>query len=50
MDLADHTGLHFTYVLSIERGKRNVSLTNIVRLAEGLGVDAGHLVQGLRSV
>jgi hypothetical protein len=37
-------------VSSVERGKRNVSLVNIVRLAEGLGMDPGELVRGVRSV
>lgn len=46
--LAEEVGLHFTYVGSVERGQRNVSLRNIVRLATALGVDAGDLVTGLR--
>jgi transcriptional regulator with XRE-family HTH domain len=49
MALAEEVGLHFTYVSSVERGERNVSLQNIVRLAEGLGIDPGTLVRGLRS-
>jgi len=48
MALAEKVGLHFTYVSSVERGERNVSLHNIVRLAEGLGVDPGTLVRGLK--
>jgi transcriptional regulator with XRE-family HTH domain len=50
MALAEEVGLHFTYVSSVERGERNISLHNIVRLAEGLGVDPGVLVKGLRLV
>ncbi|MGH6971591.1 MAG: helix-turn-helix domain-containing protein, partial [Caulobacteraceae bacterium] len=45
--LAEEIGLHFTYVSSVDRGERNVSLQNLVRLAEGLGVDAGTLVKGI---
>jgi len=45
--LAERTGLHWTYVGSVERGERNVSLLNIVRLAAALEVDPGELVAGL---
>ncbi len=34
--LADLAGLHFTYVSSVERGERNISLENIARLAKAL--------------
>lgn len=47
--LAEVAGLHRTYVGSAERGERNVSLVNIVRLAEALGVDPSELVRGLHS-
>jgi transcriptional regulator with XRE-family HTH domain len=46
--LADAARMHFTYVGTVERGQRNVSLRNILRLAEALEVDAGELVAGLR--
>ena len=49
MALAEEIGLHFTYVSSVERGERNISLQNIVRLAEGLGVDPATLVRGLKA-
>lgn len=49
MSLADRAGLHFTYVSSVERGERNISLENILRLAEALEIDPGDLVEGLRS-
>jgi transcriptional regulator with XRE-family HTH domain len=42
--LAELAGLHRTYVSSIERGKRNVSLVNIERLAVALGVTMGALM------
>ena len=48
MALAERAGLHFTYVSSVERGERNVSLENIVRLAHALEVDPADLVTGLR--
>jgi len=47
--LAEVTGLHFTYVSSVERGERNVTLRNILRLAEALEIDPGELVSGIRT-
>ena len=45
--LAQETGLHMTYVSSVERGERNVSLRNIIRLADALEVDPGILTARL---
>lgn len=42
--LAECSGLHRTYVGSIERGERNISLENIDRLAAALGVGAVDLL------
>ncbi|MGI8774472.1 MAG: helix-turn-helix domain-containing protein [Actinomycetota bacterium] len=47
-EVAERAGMHFTYVGSVERGERNISLVNIVRLAAALGVDPGELLRGLR--
>ncbi len=38
-ELADRAGLHRTYVGSIERRERNVSIDNIERLANALRLD-----------
>lgn len=43
--LADKSGLHRTYVSSLERGLRNVGLDNILRLAEALGVQPSVLFE-----
>ena len=47
--LADRARLHRTYVGTIERGQRNPSLLNIIRLATALKIDPAVLVAGLRS-
>lgn len=42
--LADLAGLHRTYVSSVERGTRNISLLNIERLAKALKVRMADLM------
>jgi transcriptional regulator with XRE-family HTH domain len=44
-ELADAAGLHRTYVGSVERGERNVSIDNVARLAAALGLDAADLLK-----
>lgn len=42
--LADLAGLHRTYVSSVERGERNVSIITIERLADALKVTMSDLM------
>ncbi len=44
---AEVIGLHWTYLGQVERGRRNITLNNIVKIAVGLGVDPGELVKAL---
>lgn len=46
--LAHDCGLHWTFVGQVERGKRNLSLHNILKIADGLQIDPADLVRGLR--
>ncbi len=46
-ELADLADLHFTYVSSVERGERNISLENIARLARALGCQLSDLMPNI---
>lgn len=43
-ELAHLAGLHRTYVGSVERSERNVSIDNMERLAQALGLDVVDLL------
>ncbi|MGV0066287.1 helix-turn-helix domain-containing protein [Mycobacterium colombiense] len=40
-------GIHWTQLGKVERGQRSLRLETIVKIADGLEVDAGDLVTGL---
>lgn len=44
-ELAYRSGLHRTYISSLELGKRNVSLQAVQRLADALGVPVHTLME-----
>jgi transcriptional regulator with XRE-family HTH domain len=46
--LAERVGIHRTYIGDVERGTRNVSLLNIVRIAEALSVPVATLFSSVK--
>ncbi|HOC55380.1 MAG TPA: helix-turn-helix transcriptional regulator [Verrucomicrobiota bacterium] len=45
--LAEKTGLDRTYISDIERGTRNVSILNVVRVARALGSSLSEITQAV---
>ena len=46
--LAERADLHWTYIGQVERGERNISLLNIVKLARALGVEPAKMLAQMR--
>ncbi len=44
-DFAEHAGLHRTYISDLERGRHNVSLENIEKLAKALNLSLSDLME-----
>ena len=42
-DFAEKAGLHRTYISAVEREKRSISLDNIQKIADALGIDTYRL-------
>jgi len=46
-ELADASGLDRSYIGGVERGERNVSLVNIMKISKALGVSGKDLLEGV---
>lgn len=46
--LAADSEVHWSFLGQVERGRRNLTLHNILKVAVALGVDPGDLVRGLK--
>jgi XRE family transcriptional regulator, regulator of sulfur utilization len=46
-EMADATGLHWTYIGQTERGERNLTLRSIQKFAKGLKIEMAELFKGL---
>ncbi|MFQ2857169.1 anaerobic benzoate catabolism transcriptional regulator [compost metagenome] len=46
-ELADISSLHRTYIGSVERGERNISLENIVLISRALKILPADLLKGI---
>jgi transcriptional regulator with XRE-family HTH domain len=45
-ELSFESGLHRTYIGAVERGEKNLTVKNLVRIAHSLGVQASVLMTG----
>jgi transcriptional regulator with XRE-family HTH domain len=43
--LAERADMHWTYISGVERGKHNLSLSSLVRIAKGLGREPYELLK-----
>jgi transcriptional regulator with XRE-family HTH domain len=46
--LAEICALHRTYIGSVERGERNISLINILRISRALKTTPSRLLEGIK--
>jgi transcriptional regulator with XRE-family HTH domain len=44
-ELSFESGLHRTYIGAVERGEKNLTVKNLVRIASALGIAASQLME-----
>jgi transcriptional regulator with XRE-family HTH domain len=44
-DLAEHSGLHRTYIGVVERGEKNISIFNCLKISKALGINLYELIR-----
>lgn len=44
---AERCGVHWTFLGQVERGQRDIRISNLIKLSTGLDVAPGILVEGL---
>ncbi len=44
-DLAEHSGLHRTYIGVVERGEKNISIFNCLKISKALGINLHELIR-----
>lgn len=47
-DMAERCRVHWTFLGQVERGQRNLRLHNLLKVANGLGLDPADLVRELK--
>jgi len=47
-ELAFRAMLHRTYISSVERGERNVSFLNLIKIAKALDISPSELIEGIK--
>ncbi|EAM7648481.1 helix-turn-helix transcriptional regulator [Escherichia coli] len=46
-ELAFRSMLHRTYISSVERGERNISFLNLIKIAKALEISPSELIEGI---
>jgi len=47
-ELAFRSMLHRTYISSVERGERNISFLNLLKISKALEISPSNLIEGIK--